>query len=522
MGTEGGSIPQVLAIVPCTADGRVGLTKGLRAYLGLTAGQSLEMSTTPEVVIRAGERKEEALGPDAKGRLRLPAQVLETLEISATSQVAFVERPPGLALKSLEVVERPGAWASLTDIETPCRVVRVISTSPPPEELRAALVAQHRGARLRHDVRAYLQGRPSFEAWQARRILGETGAAGKAQRQLLAEQRIAEQQESGSWRGQVALTARCLRELAELGLPRTDPRLRRGAEWLLARPESEHNAGMFFGADRLVQEQASVVEQRRHGGRARFRQIRASEQNLVRAGDAVIQRPCGPRIMWPNALALEALLCLGYEGEPRVQRALAAMRTDWCECTYQEGSRPSQAFTSDWLEDYEAGCLREFRYGGIGGPGPRGWVDARWVPSGYPRTAHRVTAEGDEYRLEMPRHLAGCAVITTRALSDVADPQMKRFAEAHLWRFASRQRPDGRFAPEKYGSGLSPAGFLDVFGRFQHPASKVVALRAIPWIIESQNEDGSWGEGEGKEADTRAIVSVLASVRDDVDALAAR
>ena len=54
------------------------------------------------------------------------------------------------------------------------------------------------------------------------------------------------------------------------------------------------------------------------GTRPRFREIKRSEQSLVAAGDALIRRPCGPRIMWPNALAVEALVAAGYEDSDRV------------------------------------------------------------------------------------------------------------------------------------------------------------------------------------------------------------
>jgi hypothetical protein len=90
---------------------------------------------------------------------------------------------------------------------------------------------------------------------------------------------------------------------------------------------------------------------------------------------------------------------------------------------------------------------------------------------------------------------------------------MKRFAEAHLWRFAGRQHSsDGRFAFEKYGTGHSQAGFLSIFAGYDHPVSELVIMQSIPWIVNDQNEDGSWGEGSNKDGSTLAIISALESV----------
>lgn len=115
----------------------------------------------------------------------------------------------------------------------------------------------------------------------------------------------------------------------------------------------------------------------------------------------------------------------------------------------------------------------------------------------------------------MDEHIQGCEFITARALSRVRDRRMRRFAEAHLWRFASRQQaPDGVFPVERYGTGFDQAGILEAMSRYDHPASKVTVMRAIPWIVEAQNEDGSWGEGSTRDVTTLAIVNALLSVRD--------
>ena len=79
---------------------------------------------------------------------------------------------------------------------------------------------------------------------------------------------------------------------------------------------------MFFLADELVLEQEKIVQEKLKTGNGRFRKIKTLEKKLASIGDDLIEQPCGPEIMWPNALVLEALLMHGYEYHSRVQTAL--------------------------------------------------------------------------------------------------------------------------------------------------------------------------------------------------------
>jgi hypothetical protein len=276
---------------------------------------------------------------------------------------------------------------------------------------------------------------------------------------------------------------------------------------------------MFFATDELVAEQARIIAERERGNRLRFREMKRSEQKRVIAGDDLIRTPCGPRIMWPNGLVLEALLDLGYEDHSRVQKALAFMTThDWCECAYQHGS-------SDWksvrpleisqIEMFERSCIAQFRYGGISSTRELERADMAHQPFALPRIARTSTPEGDTYLLRMPVHIQGCEFITTRAMSQAKDVRMRRFAEAHLFRFAGRQHlPNGEFAKERHGSGFSQAGILEAISRYDHPAAKVVVMRALPWVVDAQNTDGSWGEESDKDRSTYAVLSALASLGD--------
>jgi hypothetical protein len=189
--------------------------------------------------------------------------------------------------------------------------------------------------------------------------------------------------------------------------------------------------------------------------------------------------------------------------------------TYWCECNYQ-----IRAGTHSWrplpgdreLAAREQDCIRQYRYGGPSSPE---WYLER------PRVAGLREKGKEAFLLKMSEDIQPCEVITTRALRHVRASRVRRAAAAHLWRFASVQRPqDGVFPQGQYNP--SQAHMLQVFSYYDHPASRVAIMRSVPWIIGNQHSDGSWGEGDRKEASTLAVVQALLRVRDLLPAVLER
>jgi len=509
-------VSQVIAIVSISSDGRINLKKYVREHLGMKDGQTLFLDMQEEVTLSAQKKNGEEISVMKGNRIRLPEKALSKLDITGNSQVALVQRKNAVAVKKLEVTEEEGERARVVDLETAHKITRKAETNPMPETLLPKLKERYKDFKLRYDAKGFLKGRRTFEAWKARRILGIAEPTDEELRRELVRETLEKQMEDGSWEGLVTVTARNLRELADLKMTKDDEEIQRAVDWLLSRPQSAYNPGMFFLRDELVKEQEEVVKSRqkqKKGTRERFRQLRTSEKNLVKAGDDLIVNPCGPRIMWPTALVLEALLKLGYEENERVQAALRTlMFSDWCECGYQHGLsgfRRKEPLSMEEIEKIEESCIQQFRSGGAGELEKEDLTHRGHML----RIAHNSLGDVDEYPLRMQPHIQGCEVATTRAMSRVRNEKMRRFAEAHLWRFAGRQHSgDGRFAVEKYGTGHSQAGFLSIFAAYDHPASKLVMMRAIPWIINDQNEDGSWGEESNRDGSTLAVISALKSV----------
>ena len=512
--TEVAHIPQIVSIVPLLASGKVSLKKDVRDFLG--GGLSLNLHENTEITLSA-EKTRSSVPAQVTGRhLILSPDVLAGLELTKGDLLAMIQRDGGVALKKLEVGERAADRARIVDYETSRRVERVAETNLMPDELIPALQEKHRDLCWRYQVQQFLQGRRTLGAWKARQLLDRPEPEDDEVREHLLGERLETQCEDGSWNHDVVLTARHLRELGELGMTRGDEAVARSAQWLLERPRSQWNSGMFFLTDELVAEQARFLE-----GKKRFRALKPAEMKRVAAGDDLISMPCGPRIMWPNALVLEALLSVGCEDDERVQTALALMVThDWCECGYQNGLkgwRQTEAPDAARLERFEQDCMGEFRYGGVSGIDELDKMDlTRKTGTRLLRVDRVSEGEMEAYPLSLPIHLQGCEVISTRAMSRVQNETMRRFAQAHLWRFASRQHaPDGSFAHEKHGycENSQPA-LLQVFAGYDHPASKVAIMRSLPWMVEAQNEDGSWGEEPVGDAATWAVLSALDLVRD--------
>jgi hypothetical protein len=56
--------------------------------------------------------------------------------------------------------------------------------------------------------------------------------------------------------------------------------------------------------------------------------------------------------------------------------------------------------------------------------------------------------------------------------------------------------------------------FLQLYSNYEHPIAKLALLRALPWIINNQNKDGSWSNEPHKDLATYIVLRSLVSLRD--------
>jgi hypothetical protein len=318
------------------------------------------------------------------------------------------------------------------------------------------------------------------------------------------------QSRDGSWDGDIANTARSLRDLAALGAGRKSSCVGRGVSWLLAKRPSRSCRATFRLTDALAIEPVCAQSPR---GRARARRHHVAIPART--------QPCGGPVRWPNALVLETLLALGLGREKPVRDVLQSISLkNWPECGNRLGSpiiRGRLLPTAAELRVFEAACVAEYRYGGVRALDEIAATDlTKEEGVRVLRTAQEARGGHRVYHLETERHLRMRDVVTTRAVSRATNRALRRFAEAHLWRFAACQDPiDGTFMTEDDPDPQSAVpAMLDVFARYDSPIARSVILRALPWITTAQNADGSWGAETNRDAATYAVLNALHRVRD--------
>lgn len=519
------NVPQLVSITSVTAEGILSLRKAVRQYLGINGQKKLHLETAHEIILSAQAGKGKPIEIDSKDRICLPSEVLNILGIKSKTQVALVERGNAIAIKAFKIAEEQGDRARFIDIETNHNIVRKVQTNPPVEQFISMLVEHYRNMKIKYDVRAFLRGRESLQAWQARKMLGSTKQSDKKLRQILIEDRLIRQHENGSWENHVPVTARNMRELADLGMTQKDSKIRKAIDWLIDRPQSKYNPGIWFATDELIREQAQVIERRKQhkgkGSRERFNQRKGEEVNLVCAGEPLAFKPCGPRISWPTALVLEALLKLGCENLERVQTALQTLAINpmWCDNSYQHGLsewKRTKPPPMEALKVFRKYSIQSFKYGGICDIQELSRADMCHQPFHLRRVAQFSSGNSREYPLKMPDADLGCRLMMIRALSKVKNITLKKMTEIYLWNYAGLQNhEDGSFNtnPERTFTDLQLV-LLQIFSSYNHPVSKLVILRALPWIINNQNKDGSWGKGPYKDVATLAVVHSCAALGD--------
>jgi len=484
-------IPQIISIVSISRGVELNLVKAVLEYLGVVEANSLYLNIGKEIVITSeGDGGDQVLFTRGSA-ICLPGEVIRKLELKDKALVGFVQRSDAVAIKKVDIVERKGERARTIDYETAYNITRLAETNPMPNELLPKMMERYQGFRLKYNVGDYLKGRRTYEAWKARKLLGINGQWDEGLREELIQDRLGKQGEDGSWEGRITTTAKVLMELAELGMRADAMEIMGAIKWLMDRPQSPSLPGMFFLTDEQVKTRKLTIKPSELGN------------NLLGFP------PCGLRMMLPTSLALEALSRLNCEANERVRRAMQTLMSDkWCEAYRLRASwhRPceiagKEPYSIGQIEEIEDNCICQFRYGGMSSI--KDLEGTKML-----RIGHNHAAGVDEYTLRMPRNLHGCGWRIIGALVGTKDEKARRLGEAHLWRLAGRQHsPDGAFVAkgnEKY---------LGFFARHDHPISKVVIFRSLPWIVENQNEDGSWGGRLNKDRGTLAVIEALKRVK---------
>jgi prenyltransferase beta subunit len=99
---------------------------------------------------------------------------------------------------------------------------------------------------------------------------------------------------------------------------------------------------------------------------------------------------------------------------------------------------------------------------------------------------------------------SGDPLVCARALYALHDGMPEDTTISGLRYMEGRQQPDGRFLPKTrmYSDASSTAYSLIVLNKFDYGKASLPVSRGILWLLESQNDDGSWGTNKKKKAYT--------------------
>ena len=514
--TKSNLIPQIISIVAVTRDFKISVKKEVREYLNALRAP-LYLKDGKELLLAPIKSPKAQVAEFARHRMTIPRELAAKLTLDQDGHVALIRRANAVAIKKFVIEEVDGLEANVEDVETAGAMTRRATVIPPPEELWPRLLERAAQMKLKHDVRAFVRGRESLECWRARQLLDIEEPGDADLRKALIDERLASQDADGSWRQETVRTARNLRELTELGVSPRRKATKAGAQWLLDRAESGVNPGMWLLNDELTR----LQEQRNRQDR-RFRDRKPKEESLVREGHPLITRACGARILWPNGIVLEAMLKMGHEKLPRVQRAIrSTLLVPWCECAAQGGAdlfRKGPPPREDQVERALDRRVEDSEATVIGGSQYAARARRRLLHVDITgnrmlvRTGHRVVAGKDVYSLHLGLgNEGGCGLISIRGLVHSTDARVKRMVRCMLLGQISQSPSDGPANPMGIFNMWRSAYAirLDTLASIDDELVRTVLLRYVPWIVTSQNRDGSWGQNEYKDATTLCVLRGL-------------
>lgn len=509
------TIPQIIAYTSISEKGVIFFKKKVKDYLKIDEIQPITISSENEILLSAKEGGVK-LTILPGNRLQLPSYVLKKLQLTKKSKICFIQRKNTVAIKKFEIEVIDAKLPRIVDFETPYLVTRRVETFGDPIEIYDQLKNQKDDFKLKFNVKKFWQNKKSLYAWKARQVLCSIEESDNEFQIDLIQERLQSQNDNGSWGNNVISTAKNILELNKLGLNSNHPQIQKAISYLIDQQQSSYNPGMFFLKEDLVKEQLEIVEQRKQqtrGTRDRFRKKVSSEIKQITLFDKLYFNPCGQRIIWANAIVMETLLAFGYEFHNRIQIALDTLAfTRWCECAYQHGKSDWRRVNSKSLkeiENFQKQTIFEFKHGGISNFETLGIIPSQ---NHFLRIKEKTKKNHIEYILRMPMPQQGCEYITTGALHQVKDERISNLVQAHLWRFTALlfnalQQPVIATELEKYN--ITYYFQLQVLAKYDSLPAKLGIHLALPWIVENQNENGSWGEEKYRESATLAVINAL-------------
>lgn len=450
------------------------------------------------VQCKAGSEITLVSGGDSGTKLVLPDWVSEQLALKPGDTVCITKHETALTLKKLMLTqwktEIPGFV--LVDKFSDHVVERIYTNRPAVDEIKTADLQAWLAlmGTFTYDPLEPFKSMPGPLGLLARiTLLGESSAEDRTLAARYRQEIADNQQEDGSWDGDVMKTAAVLIQLLELDMPVDDPLVKKAVAWLLALPEPEGLPGLFMFSEKLAERFNTWKSKPGAKGRPHRRESKGELQAFLDNVDFVINYandPCELRLTWTSALILEALFRVGLHENPRVIVALNTLfklsgQGGWCGCSYLDANW--QVDRSDAPVDFNDFVVPQ--------ENTQHHVD--WFPTS--KDIENLACGGQYSALDMGErrallvkswHSTGlCSMVMYRALS-----HHPAFAGSALQAYGALRTGYCQSSYGTWGRTVFTSSMLGFLGRLSLPLAAFMVLRSVPMLIRTQEPDGMWQE----------------------------
>ncbi|MCE7746648.1 MAG: hypothetical protein GPJ52_16085, partial [Candidatus Heimdallarchaeota archaeon] len=164
------TLPQILGFTTISLEGKFKLKKSVLNYFGFNNLQVLYLDTKNELLLTTNKMGER-LSVLPNNWLVLPGNARENLQLTGKTNICFIQRQNGVAIKRYKMTVKKSRRPRIVDIESSYLVTRRVETFGDAAELLNELVNSQVNYKLKFDNAEYWKGKKSLSAWKARQLL---------------------------------------------------------------------------------------------------------------------------------------------------------------------------------------------------------------------------------------------------------------------------------------------------------------------------------------------------------------
>ena len=145
------SIPQILGFTSISSEGKFKLKKAILNYFGFNELQVLYLETKKELLLTTNKFGAK-LSVLPNNWLILPSDAQDKLELNGKTNICFLQRQNGVAIKKFKMTVKKSKRPTIKDIEANYQVTRRVETFSEPANLLRELQESQVDYNLNHDI----------------------------------------------------------------------------------------------------------------------------------------------------------------------------------------------------------------------------------------------------------------------------------------------------------------------------------------------------------------------------------